>query len=146
MNHVSRITEIANEYYDQEMDSWYYGPCDEVYRIAKSFDPKLWDSLIESTKEEKPDMWRVFVSHAFFDHDEYIGKSQDLIAFQALKCVGSNEAYLIVQYMDNFNWAGVPLWLRNKLLLKLEKMLGECSQSCTPLLKEVRSAINQANS
>ncbi len=146
MNQIARIKKIADENHDQEMDSWYYGPCDEVYSIAKEFDLKSWDSFIESTKDHKPDMWRVFLSHAFFEHDEYIGESQKFIAFQASKCIASNNAYLIVQYMDNINWVCVPEWLRNQIVLKVEKMKIECSLDCKPLLNEVLDEINQANS
>ena len=146
LNQIATIIKIADEHYDREMDSWYFGPCDKVYSIAKEFSLKLWDSFIESTKENKPDMWRVFLSHSFFEHDEYIGKSQEFIVFQSLKCIASNDAYLIVQYMDNFDWTSVPVWLRNQMILKLKTMQIECSSGCKPLLNEILNEINKANS
>ncbi len=146
MTQIAQIIKIADDYHDQEMDSWYFGPCDEVYEMAKKFDLKLWDSFLESTKVNKPDMWRVFLSHAFFEDDGYIGKSQEFIALQASMCADSDDAYLIIQYMDNFNWVSVPMWLRDQMILKLEKMQRDCSVSCLPLLDEVLGAISKANS
>ncbi len=148
MNLIERITKIADENHDQEMDSWYFGPCDEVYSIAKDFDLKHWGLFIDSTKAKKPDMWRVFLSHAFYEHENYgyVGKSQDFITFQAIKCIDSNDAYLIVQYMDDFSWKAVPTWLRNQMTVKLTKMLSECSKDCKPLLNNVYGEIIKVNS
>lgn len=144
MDVIEKIHQIVDTNFDKEMDSWYYGPCDEVRALTEEFSDKNWRELIESTKLDKPDMWRVMLSHSFLDAELSIGLSENLVTFLAAKCEDLDEAYLIVQYMDGFDWEQIPKWLLRLFDVKLNQMAANCRNEYKSYIIDIGRAVNEA--
>ncbi len=142
MNPIDRIHEIADEHFDQEMDSWYYGPCDQIFRIAQNFNDTDWTNLIESIEQPKPDMWRVFIAHSFLDHENSIGRSEELVLLLYIKCIDPDNAYFIVQYVEEFEWEKVPLSLLRLFISKLRQMKTNWPIQDRPYLEKLVSDVS----
>lgn len=145
MDAIERIHVIADANFNEEMDSWYYGPCDSIYETAKEFSDKQWSELIDSVKVRKDDMWRVLVAHSFVEIENRVGRSQDLVIFLYLKCDDFDDAYMIIQYTEDFEWEKLPSWLRIQFLSKLRSHLEACSVSYKTLIVKLIEDVSEIN-